>query len=160
MQVRYNGGTMSFSGCSDPTNLVVGNVYNVIDIEDKGWQTNYILEGELGKYNSVWFDKVDSQTDCLLEVKPGRRLYFFGRNPHKTKHNPKTKTDRRTFLAVASTTPVVGNRLPCKRLIRYDDDWSFHSCTTSTVEVVAKIGDNLYQVTTRNSIYMVQVLDA
>ena len=29
-QVRYNGGTESYYGCSDPINLVVGEEYEVV----------------------------------------------------------------------------------------------------------------------------------
>ena len=38
-KVRYNGGTQSYYGCSDPTNLVVGKEYEVVLSRDRGWQT-------------------------------------------------------------------------------------------------------------------------
>ena len=57
-QVIYNGGTMSYYGCSDPSILTVGKVYNVVNARDRGWQTDYTLEGVEGEFNSVWFDDV------------------------------------------------------------------------------------------------------
>lgn len=55
--VRYNGGTMSYKGCDDPNNLVVGQWYEVVDENDRGWQTDYKLKGIRGWFNSVWFDE-------------------------------------------------------------------------------------------------------
>ena len=59
-KVRYNGGTQSYLGCSEPTVLVVGKEYEVISSTDRGWQTNYTLNGIKGNFNSVWFDEVSS----------------------------------------------------------------------------------------------------
>ena len=58
--VRYNGGTMSYKGCSEPTELVVGKEYAVIATNDRGWQTDYTLKGVEGHFNSVWFEDVPS----------------------------------------------------------------------------------------------------
>lgn len=92
-QVIYNGGTLSYYGCSDPSILTVGKVYNVVNARDRGWQTDYTLEGE--KYKC-----------CKLDVE-------------------------------------VVNRTEVK---------------TSTVQSVAVIGKNTYKVTTRNSVYVVQLV--
>lgn len=59
--VRYNGGTESYYGCSDPANLVFGKDYEVVHERDRGFQTDYILRGVSGAFNSCWFDEV-SQT--------------------------------------------------------------------------------------------------
>ena len=64
--VIYNGGTNSYYGCSDATNLVVGKLYKVIREIDLGFQTNYELEGVNGKYNSVWFTDVESLPQTYL----------------------------------------------------------------------------------------------
>lgn len=56
--VRYNGGTEHFDSCSEPTELVVDQEYEVIDITTLFWQTNYTLKGVNGSFNSCWFDKV------------------------------------------------------------------------------------------------------
>lgn len=58
MKVRYNGGTMHYYSCSPPDNLICGKVYNVVSKITLDCQTNYILEGIEGEYNSAWFDKV------------------------------------------------------------------------------------------------------
>lgn len=57
-KVRYNGGTESWSTCSDPTELVVGKVYEIVSSKDCGWQTNYTLKGVTGEFNSTWFDEI------------------------------------------------------------------------------------------------------
>lgn len=56
--VRYNGGTMSYKGCSDPKYLLSGKLYEVFDERIAGWQTDYRLKGVEGWFNSVWFDEV------------------------------------------------------------------------------------------------------
>lgn len=57
-KVIYNGGNMSYYGCSDPSCLKVGKTYKVIAVEDRGWQTDYTLQGVAGTFNSVWFDEI------------------------------------------------------------------------------------------------------
>ena len=37
--VKYNGGNKSYFGCSDPDKLVRGQIYEVIAVNDRGWQT-------------------------------------------------------------------------------------------------------------------------
>lgn len=54
--VKYNGGTDSYIGCSNPSALVKGEVYRMVDVEVHDYQTNIILEGVEGKFNSVWFN--------------------------------------------------------------------------------------------------------
>ena len=57
--VRYNGGTGKATTCDDPKCLNKENLYAVILERDKGYQTNYILAGVDGEFNSVWFDIVE-----------------------------------------------------------------------------------------------------
>ncbi len=66
--VRYNGGTMSYKGCSEPTKLVEGRMYEVVDEIDKGWQTDYKLKGVRGWFNSVWFDEVNTYLAVTNEI--------------------------------------------------------------------------------------------
>ena len=56
--VRYNGGNLSYYGCSNPKKLKLRKVYKVVAIKDRGWQTDYTLKGVKGAFNSVWFDNV------------------------------------------------------------------------------------------------------
>ena len=68
-KVRYNGGTESYYNCSNPSILVVGQEYTVIKEDVYPWQTDYILEGLYGKFNSVWFDDVtDDQPSLKKEL--------------------------------------------------------------------------------------------
>ena len=67
-KVRYNGGTQSYYGCSDPTNLVVGKEYEVVLSRDRGWQTDYTLKGVDGEFNSAWFDEVSSDDKVYMAI--------------------------------------------------------------------------------------------
>jgi len=61
MKVRYNGGTDSYyGGTQNTSNLVKGQVYNVIRMIVLRSETRLILEGVDGEFNSVWFDEVPS----------------------------------------------------------------------------------------------------
>lgn len=55
--VRYNGGTQSYFPCSRPFTLVKGKEYQVLSINDLGWQTNFVLAEVDGEFNSAWFDE-------------------------------------------------------------------------------------------------------
>ncbi len=59
--VIYNGGKDSYYGCDEPNELVVGQKYVVVSETDLGFQTNYVLKGVDGEYNSCWFDEPDSK---------------------------------------------------------------------------------------------------
>jgi len=54
--VRYNGGTESYTYCSSPNVLTKGKVYEVVDEKVYNFHTNYLLNGVIGEFNSVWFD--------------------------------------------------------------------------------------------------------
>lgn len=124
--VRYNGGTMSYYGCSEPTELVIGKTYEVISENDRGWQTDYTLKGVKGHFNSVWFDDVNSATE-------------------------------KTFIAIAHNVPVVGKRYECAKLEFVKGQPKLISWSTSIVKAVSNMENNIYQVTTRNSTYIVKV---
>ena len=66
-KVVYNGGTQSYYGCSEPTNLIIGKEYEVVNERDRGWQTDYSLKGIRGEYNSAWFEE---------QPKPKERVYM------------------------------------------------------------------------------------
>ena len=67
MKVRYNGGTDSYYGGSQNTsNLVKGQVYNVIRMIVLRSETRLILEGVDGEFNSVWFDEVPSDDKTYM----------------------------------------------------------------------------------------------
>ena len=58
--VRYNGGTDSFYGCTEPTDLVIGEKYEVSGTFQRNLQTDYILKDIPGHFDSTWFDDVQS----------------------------------------------------------------------------------------------------
>ena len=67
--VIYNGGTESYYTCTSPIGLIFGAKYKVIGADDRGFQTNYILEGIDGYFNSVWFNLVEAKPTYLAVSK-------------------------------------------------------------------------------------------
>ena len=124
-KVRYNGGTQSYYGCSDPTNLVVGKEYEVVLSRDRGCYTRYTLKGVDGEFNSVWFDEVSS--------------------------------DDKVYMAIAHEVPAVGERYSCYKMKFINGQPKLVTWFTSTVKEINYMGNNIYQVTTRNSVYIVNV---
>ena len=124
-KVRYNGGTESYYGCSDPEKLIVGKEYNVISEKDRGGQTDYTLEGIEGTFNSVWFDVVN-----------------FG---------------NKVYIAIADKTPIINEKYECSKIEFLDDSPKLIECSTSIVKEVNPLGNNVFQVTTSNSVYIVKV---
>ena len=124
-KVRYNGGTRSYYGCSDPTNLVVDKEYEVVLSRDRGWQTDYTLNGVDGEFNSAWFDEVSSNNNV--------------------------------YMAIAHEVPVIGERYSCYKIEFINGQPKLIAWSTSNVKGINNIGNNIYQVTTRNSVYIVNV---
>ncbi len=124
-KVRYNGGTESYYGCSNPANLVVGQEYEVISARERAWQTDYKLKGVDGEYNSVWFDTVVSEPQV--------------------------------YIAVAHEPPVVDQPYSCWRIAMIDGRPKLLDCNTSNVRNITYMGNNVYEVKTRNSLYIVNV---
>lgn len=122
-RVRYNGGTESYYGCSEPTDLIVGKEYQVIHERDRGWQTDYKLKGIEGEFNSIWFDKVDDGV----------------------------------YMALSKTKPVIGEKYSIFKVEFVNGNPKLVKGVTSTVKSINCIGNDIYQVKTRNSIYIVQV---
>ena len=56
--VKYNGGTQFLYPCTEPKDLVVGQIYELTCSHVYDWHTEYSLKGVKGKFNSVWFDEV------------------------------------------------------------------------------------------------------
>lgn len=126
--VRYNGGTGSYYGCSDPSELVIGKEYEVTSVTDRGWQTDYTLINVNGHFNSVWFDEVVT-----------------------------TEQKVKTFLAFGYETPIVGRRYDCFKLDFKGGPKSIF-WNTSPVKEVFDMGDNIYRVLTCNSTYIVKIV--
>ena len=119
--VKYNGGKNSFNTCSNPQILVKDKLYEVIEEEDFGFQTNYTLKGIPGKFNSVWFDELIS------------------------------------YFAYSDTIPVKGTHM--ESFIRFEGLKPTSVRNSSTVIHVEAIGENIYKVFTRNTLYIVKILN-
>ncbi len=124
-RVRYNGGTQSFYGCSEPTKLVIGKEYEVIRSNDRGFQTDYTLKGVDGEFNSVWFDEISSED--------------------------------KVYMAIAHKVPVIDERYSCYKIDFVNGQLKLSCCSTSNVKEINYMGNNIYRVTTRNSVYIVSV---
>lgn len=120
--VKYNGGTKSYLDCSDPDKLVRDQIYQVVAINDCGWQTNYTLKGVTGRFNSVWFDKVN------------------------------------VYKAITNHQPSVGHSMACAKVELVDGKLKATSWNTTTVMKSEEIEQDVFKVTTLNSIYMTMLI--
>jgi len=126
--VRYNGGTDSYSSSSDPSVLNTGQEYEVIRIVRYYCQTNYVLNGIPGEFNSCWFDDVSSDGMFFMAI-------------------------AKTAPVIGETYPV-----KIINSINYDTkEVSFREGHTSIVINSEYKGNNIFFVTTLNSTYLVQV---
>lgn len=124
-KVRYNGGTLSYYGCTKPKDLVKGAVYEVVSENDRGFQTDYTLRGVVGYFTSTWFDDVTSSNNV--------------------------------YMAIARTIPMIGKEYTLYKLEFVSGTPKFLKKTTSSVKKTDYLGNNIYMVTTLNSIYVVNV---
>lgn len=60
MKVRYNGGTIYNTICSNPSKLNPRKIYTVSWMDVQDFETKLVLKGVNGKFNSLWFDEVPS----------------------------------------------------------------------------------------------------
>lgn len=126
-RVMYNGAKDSFLGCSNSANLVMGKVYEVVDEDIGKWQTNYVLKGVPGSYNSVWFDVIEQNIPEGIPV-IAREVPKEGQSCHCSKMELK---DGFWYLTGWKTSVI------------------------KSVREIVK--DHLYRVTTQNNVYNVTV---
>ena len=128
MKVRYNGGRESLYWSSNPKNLTVGRIYDVVSIKDLGFQTNFLIEddtGEYGEFNSVWFQEIAEKAFLAVSRKrpvEGERLHC--------------------------TVVQTENENPSSKM----------EVRTSTVKNVRYLGNSIYDVRTKKSRYIVTVV--
>ena len=130
MKVRYNGGTDSYyGGTQNTSNLVKGQVYNVIRMIVLRSETRLILEGVDGEFNSVWFDEVPSDDKTYMA--------YFDEVPEVGKPMNCIRLD----MSNDSDGFVECITSPVQKVSKvYDKD-----------------DHPLYRVTTRNSVYMLTI---
>lgn len=124
-KVRYNGGTESYYGCSEPTDLVIGKEYEVVSERDRGWQTDLTLRGVSGEFNSAWFDEVI--------------------------------IDDHVYMAISNNLPEIGKRYFCFKISIKNGRPELIGTTTSRISQIKFLGNDVYKVTTENSVYFVTV---
>lgn len=123
--VRYNGENRSYYSCSSPDKLIIGATYEVTKTIVKNSQTDYVLKGIDGEFNSVWFDEV------LFEKK--------------------------AYIAVSNEIPMVGSRYICQKINCAGENVKLTKIRTSIIKSVTCIGNNIYNVKTANTSYIVSV---
>ncbi len=67
------------------------------------------------------------------------------------------KSERNAFMAFAHKAPVEGEKFQCTKVEIINGQPEIYDCSTSAVEDVRYLGNNIYQVYTRNSVYIVKV---
>lgn len=66
-------------------------------------------------------------------------------------------SDDNVYMAVASEVPVLGERYSCYKLEIINGRLKPSSWSTSPVKEIGHMGNNIYRVTTCNSVYIVNV---
>ena len=65
--------------------------------------------------------------------------------------------DDKVYMAFSHEIPVIGERYSCHKIMLINGMVNFIHLSTSTVKEIKSLGNNIYQVTTRNSVYIVIV---
>jgi len=65
--------------------------------------------------------------------------------------------EEKVFIAIANEIPVVGRRCTCYKIEFINDQPKLIMQTTSTVKSITTMGNNIYNVNTLNSTYIVKV---
>lgn len=128
-KVVYNGGTECYYPCDEPTSLIVGKEYEVIQQIDLKFQTNYVLSGIDGEFNSIWFDSEEDLINTYQAI-------GYKRNP-----------PRIGFCFNGYRIEFTSGGMPVRTALQ-----------TSTVQKVKVIGKDMLKVRTRNSIYIVYLI--
>lgn len=61
------------------------------------------------------------------------------------------------YMALAKTLPTIGQNYTCYRIEFVEGQPKLISCHTSSVKGIQKLGNNMYKVSTKNNVYIVQV---
>ena len=66
-------------------------------------------------------------------------------------------SDDKVYMAIAHEVPAIGERYSCYKMEFIKGHPKLVSWSTSTVKGINYMGNNIYQVTTHNSVYIVNV---
>ena len=66
-------------------------------------------------------------------------------------------SDDKVYMAIAHEVPVMGQNYSCYKLEFINGQPKLISWSTTTVKGIIYLGNNIYQVTTLNSVYIVNV---
>ena len=65
--------------------------------------------------------------------------------------------EKQVYMAISRRVPVVGKSYTCYKVNPTNKKVELNGCNTSTVKAVNYIGNDIYEVTTQNSTYIVKV---
>lgn len=65
--------------------------------------------------------------------------------------------DERIYMAIAHKMPVIGERYSCYKLEFVNNKPKLIGWSTSTVKAINYVGNNIYELSTNNSVYIVKV---
>lgn len=68
-----------------------------------------------------------------------------------------SSSDDNVYMAIAHQIPVIGERYPCSKMEIINGKPKLIDCRTSTIKKINYIGNNIYRVTSLNSVYIVNV---
>jgi len=110
-EVIYNGGKDSYYGCTEPTALIKGKRYKVVGENDRGWQTDLRLEGEVGEFNSVWFNEAEpKRTFFAITIEYHDVNWYVGKRISLAKlHKKEAYFETVTTSPVLSVEHIYGN---------------------------------------------------
>lgn len=69
----------------------------------------------------------------------------------------KVSSEDKVYMAIAHEVPVIGKEYSCSEIIFLNGEPKLIDCSTSIVKGINYMGNNIYQVTTCNSVYIVNV---
>lgn len=150
-QLIYNGGTVSYGACSSPNQLQVGKAYKVIGIKPYRFQTNYVLAGVLGEFNSTWFDNLPPVYVAVCSTKPvvGSFLQNFTRyNNHRwesvnrSSYIKEIKEECSDFFVVHTLNSIYGTYVIDTSQNLSNDFCTIYKAVCSTKPVIGSFLEN------------------
>ena len=61
------------------------------------------------------------------------------------------------YMAISHQVPEIDKKYPCHKVIFINGQPKLKSCSTSTIKAIKYMGNNIYHITTCNSVYIVNV---
>ena len=108
--------------------------------------SNILKEGNIYEVEDI--EKSDFRTDYILKGVEGvfNSCMF------------DTLEEKSTYICVINELPVLGQRARVKKIIFSKDGISYQNLKTSSVEEVKSLGNNVFSIKTKNSLYVASLI--